>query len=62
MAQRVKKQPANAGGMGSMHGLGRSPGGGKWQPTPGFLPEKSHGQKSLASYSPGGQKELDTTE
>ena len=26
-----------------------------------FLPEKSHGQRSLASYSPQGRKELDTT-
>ena len=24
----------------------------KWQPTPVFLPEKSHGQRSLADYSP----------
>ena len=24
----------------------------KWQPTPGFLPGKSHGQKSLVGYSP----------
>ena len=24
----------------------------KWQPTPVFLPGKSHGQKSLAGYSP----------
>ena len=24
----------------------------KWQPTPVFLPGKSHGQKSLVSYSP----------
>ena len=23
----------------------------KWQPTPVFLPEKSHGQKSLEGYS-----------
>ena len=28
----------------------------KWQPTPVFLPEKSHGQRTLAGYSPGGQK------
>ena len=34
----------------------------KWQPTPVFLPEKSHGQGSLADYSPWGHKELDTTE
>ena len=34
----------------------------KWQPTPVFLPEKSHGQKSLSSYSPTGCKESDGTE
>jgi len=34
----------------------------KWQPTPGFLPGKSHGQRSLAGYSPQGCKELDMTE
>ena len=33
-----------------------------WQPTPVFLPGKSHGQKSLASYSPGGCRESDTTD
>ena len=30
----------------------------KWQPTPVFLPGKSHGQKSLAGYSPRVTKEL----
>ena len=25
---------------------------GKWQPTPVFLPGESHGQRSLAGYSP----------
>ena len=34
----------------------------KWQPTPVFLPEESHGQRSLVGYSPQGRKELDTTE
>ena len=34
----------------------------KWQPTPAFLPGKSHGQRSLAGYSPWGRKESDTTE
>ena len=34
----------------------------KWQPTPVFLPGKSHGQRSLVSHSPWGCKELDTTE
>ena len=35
---------------------------GKWQPTPVFLPGKSHGQRSLADYSPWGRTELDMTE
>ena len=29
----------------------------KWQPTPVFLPEESHGQRSLEGYSPWGGKE-----
>ena len=33
--------------------------GRKWQPTPVSLPGKFHGQRSLASYSPWGRKELD---
>ena len=33
-----------------------------WQPTPVFLPGESHGQRSLAGYSPQGRKESDTTE
>ena len=33
-----------------------------WQPTPVFLPGESHGQRSLANYSPWGHKELDMTE
>ena len=31
----------------------------KWQPTPIFLPGKSHSQKHLAGYSPWGHKESD---
>ena len=31
-------------------------------PAPEFLPEKSHGQRSLVGYSSWGQKESDTTE
>ena len=34
----------------------------KWQHIPEFLPEISHGQRSLAGYSPRGHKESDTTE
>ena len=33
----------------------------KWQPTPVFLPWKSHGQRSLVGYSLWGLKELDMT-
>ena len=28
----------------------------EWQPTPVFLPGKSHGQRSLVGYSPWGRK------
>ena len=38
------------------------PWSGKWQPILVFLPGKSHGQRSLAGYSPWGSRELDTTE
>ena len=34
----------------------------KWQLTLIFLPGKSHGQRTLAGYSPWGHKESDTTE
>ena len=34
----------------------------KRQPTPVFLPEKSHRQRSLVGYSPWGRRESDTTE
>ena len=34
----------------------------KWQPTPVFLSGKSHGQRSLVSYSPCSSKESDMTE
>ena len=34
----------------------------EWLPIPVFLPEESHGQKSLMGYSPWGHKESDTTE
>ena len=49
------------GDAASIPGLGRSPGVG-WQPTPVFVPEESHGQRSLAGYRPWGHGELDTTE
>ena len=52
----IKNLPANAGDMGSIPGLGRSPGEEKWQPTPVFLLGKSHGERSLVGYSPWSHK------
>ena len=46
----------------SIPGLGRCPEVGNWQSDPLFLPGESHEQKSLASYSPWGHKELDMTQ
>ena len=43
-------------------GLGVFPWRKKWQPTPLFLPGKSHGQQSLAGESPRDGKESDTME
>ena len=34
----------------------------KWQPTPVFLPGKSHDQRNTMGYSPWGYKESRTTE
>ena len=54
---------ANAGDIcRSSSWMGKTPWRKKWQPTPVFLPGKSHGQKSLVGYSPWGHKESDTTE
>ena len=60
----VKNLSANAGDardMGLVPRLARSPGVGKWRPTPVFLPGKSHGERSLVGYSPQDCKESDTT-
>ena len=60
----VKNPPARAGGVravGSIPGLGRSPGRGHGN-TPGFLLGESYGQRSLVGCSPRGRKELATTE
>ena len=52
----VRNQPANSRDVGSSPGWGKSPGEGNGQPTLVFLPGKSHGQKSLVSYSPRSYK------
>ena len=48
----VKNLPANAGDIKRRR---FNPWGGTipWQPIPVFLPGESHGQRSLAGYSPG---------
>ena len=58
-----KASAYNAGDLGSIPGLGRSPGEGNGNPlTLVFLLGKSHGQSSLEGYNPRGCKESDTTE
>ena len=44
----VKYPPANIGDAGLIPGSGRSPEGGKLQPTPVFVPGEFHGHRSLA--------------
>ena len=43
----IKNPPANTGDVGLILELGRSPGEGNDNPTPAFLPGKSHGQRNL---------------
>ena len=47
-----KGSPCPAGDAGSIPRSGRFPWKRKWQPTPVFLPGKSHGQRRLEGYSP----------
>ena len=56
-----KESACNVGDLGSIPGLGRSPGGGHGNPLQYLCLENPHGQRSLADYSPWGQ-ELDMTD
>ena len=61
----VKNLPAKAGvpvDVDSIPGLGRSSGGKNGNPLQYSCLEQSHGQRSLAGYSPWGCKESDPTE
>ena len=51
-----KESACNAGDLGSIPGLGRSPGGGHGNPHQYSCLENPHEQKSLAVYSSWGQK------
>ena len=56
----VKNPPASAGDVGLISRSGRSPEK-EMATTPVFMPGKSHGQRSMAGYSPRGRQESDTT-
>ena len=61
VAQMVKSLPAMQETQ--VRSLGQEdPWRRKWEPTPVFLPGRSHGRRSLGGYSPWGCKELETTE
>ena len=57
-----KESTCNAGDLGSIPGLGRSPGEGNGYPLQYSCLENPHGQRSLAGYGPWGREESDTTE
>ena len=57
-----KESACNAGDLGSIPGLGRSPQGGHGNPLQYSCLGNPHGQRCLAGYSPRGRKELDMTE
>ena len=59
---KSKESACNAGDRGSVPGSGRSPGKGNGYPPQYSCREKSHGQSSLAGYSPWGHKESNVTE
>ena len=51
-----KEFACNEGNLGSIPRLGRFPWRREWLPTPVFLPEEMHGQRSLVDYSPWGHR------
>ena len=53
---------AYAGDASSIPGWRKFPWRMTWQPSPVFLPEESHGQRSLVGYHPLGHTESDMTE
>ena len=52
-----KESACNAGHLGSIPGLGRSPGGGNGNPLQYSCLENPHGERSLMVYSSWGHKE-----
>ena len=56
-----EESTCNAGEIGLILGLGKSPWRREWQPTPVFLPRESHEWRSLVGYNSWGLKNSDTT-
>ena len=57
-----KEFTCNVGDLGLIPDLGRSPGGRQGKPLQYSCLENPHRQRSLAGFSPGSRKDLDTTE
>ena len=57
-----KESACNVGDLGSILGLGRSPGGGRGNLLQYSCLENPHGERSLVGCSPLGGKDLDMTE
>jgi len=57
-----KESACNAGDLGLIPGLGRSPGGGHSNPFQYYCLENPHGQRSLVGLHSMGCKELGMTE
>ena len=57
-----KESAHNAGDLGFDPWIREIPWRREWLPTPVFLHEEFHGQRSLVHYNPRGHKESDTTE
>src|SRR5574337_1023980 len=62
LANSLSMTTCNAGDLGLISGLGRSPGGRHGNPLQYSCLENLQGQRSLAGYSPWGHKQSDTTE
>ena len=60
--KELSEDAEDAGDLGPIPQLGRSPGRGNGNPLQYTCLKKSHGQGSLAGYGPWGRKELDTIE
>ena len=60
--KKKKESACNAGDLGLIPGLGRSPGGGHGNPLQYSCLENPHGWRSLVGCSPWGRTESDTTE